>query len=262
MNKQLFDELVEDAPPSTVDVAGIVGRERRRRFGLRLTGIAAGLAAVGVVAGLVVQNPATSPSPPAAVAGGFRLVSDTDASVEQTARRLEQALDEALRATAPDARWRRLFKHTAADGEPPMINGKAAADVAQQVYSGSQGVETGDRRGMLRFLISSPTPCTPGAVVQCEDASSMAEYWANYFTCAANQPVCAVGTLPDGRRTKAVSTGANRHRASVELPDKRVLAVEVSNRFALNKPLDPDGAPLTLDQTEAVARSVAGRILP
>ncbi|HWS38996.1 MAG TPA: hypothetical protein VN408_40425 [Actinoplanes sp.] len=258
MNKQLFDELVEDAPPSTVDVGGIIRREKRRRFGLRL----AGIVAIGVVAGLVVQNPATSP--PAAEAGGFRLVSDTDASVKETARQLEQALDDALRTTEPAARWQRLFRHTAADGEPPMITGKTAADVAQQLYGGSQGVENGDRRGMLRFLISSPTPCAPGAVVQCDGekvAASMAEYWENYFTCPANRPVCAVETLPDGRRMKTESAGRNRHTASVELPDKRVLSVMVSNRFAANKPLDPDGAPLTLEQTAAVARSVAGRIL-
>lgn len=114
MNKQLFDELVGEPPPSSVDVDRIVAGKRRNATRRRLSAVAAATVAAGAVAvigfgplpdngtgarainqtGAKVSVTPSEVPPPKGVGGGKR-----------TAESQVAAVDAAVLHAAPGARW-------------------------------------------------------------------------------------------------------------------------------------------------------------
>ncbi|SCE65282.1 hypothetical protein [Micromonospora tulbaghiae] len=96
--RQIFDEAIGDAPPTAVDVDGLVareGRRRRRRVGAYASATAVLALALGV--GVVVQPGASggpAPTRPAA-----------SATARSEPERLQAAFQAAFNREAPDLRW-------------------------------------------------------------------------------------------------------------------------------------------------------------
>jgi hypothetical protein len=96
--QQLFDELIDDPPASTVDVNAIVARERRARRQRRLAGIGTAVAAVAVLGLLVGTDVITRKVPGPFEAGAPGPVKEDPAYTEY---RLTNALRSAMAREAP-----------------------------------------------------------------------------------------------------------------------------------------------------------------
>src|SRR5258705_10764271 len=101
MSTQLFDQVVGELPPSTVDVAGIVTREKGRSAVRRVTGLATVAVTLSVITALgLSMTGGTGVSSLPSVAGGasapdstapdtrFVLVANSEESAAATAKRL------------------------------------------------------------------------------------------------------------------------------------------------------------------------------
>lgn len=261
MSKQLFDELLGELPPSTVDVAAIVRREKRRHTALRVTSVATALVALSVTAavGLTMAGGTGTSSPPQA--GGettpsvtvdtrFALVADSEESIEATARRLSERLEAALKKEAPDLKW--IFEpnipgEKGPDGQPMELGYKEGKGVkkAQEMFAGTSGFRVGERKGSMHFAILN----SEGATVQCPPTI----------------PTCVDGTAPNGAKTSMLTfdygDGVIEHSARVELADGRILTLSQTNDFGVDGAgAAQPGTPLTGEQTLAVATDVASQI--
>ncbi|MEU7795794.1 hypothetical protein [Micromonospora tulbaghiae] len=96
--RQIFDEAIGDAPPTAVDVDGLVareGRRRRRRLGAYASATAVLALALGV--GVVVQ--------PGASGGPAPAYSAASATARSEPERLRTAILAAFHREVPDLRW-------------------------------------------------------------------------------------------------------------------------------------------------------------
>jgi len=271
MGTQLFDEVVGELPTSTVDVDGIVRREKRRGATRRVAGLATAVVALSVTTalGLTMTGGTGASSPPSAAGGAsggatsaapdtrFALVADSKESAAATAKRLSYALDAAFRKEAPGAKW--IFE-PGVPGEtgpssPPKLSYKTLQKPRSvDIFAGDSGVLNKGNKGSL-FLQTSPT------VIKDEKG----EVHRYSMECSPKAPKCVEGTAPNGAKTR-LSTfdygdGIFSYNADVILPDERVLAIQSSNDFG------PDGSPaaqrampLTGDQVLAIAIDVASQI--
>ncbi|WP_431873973.1 hypothetical protein [Micromonospora marina] len=97
--RQIFDEAIGDAPPTTVDVDALVAREgRRRRRRLGAYGSATAVLALALGVGVVVQPGASGGPAPAHSAA-------PSATARSEPERLQAAILTAFNREAPDLRW-------------------------------------------------------------------------------------------------------------------------------------------------------------
>jgi hypothetical protein len=283
MTQQLFEDLTADAPASTIDVPGIVRRERRRRVGLRAGGSAVAVLAVASTVAILSPGraPAPAPSavavrPPAASAAatpatGFRLVADNRAATVATAKTLRAALDAAVHQVAPGATWLKQSAITppTPDGQPPRIVGDDQKNPTDQMFSGATGITVGGRRGTLALGIISIDPCTGGKLAKCPPAGqTMTE---GLFACQPAAPKCTASTGPDGRRRRVQTSvslyGFASQETNVELADGRTLMLTVDNQFIVPGSGDQDhvaqrATPLSPAQVTAIATRIGDQIRP
>ncbi|MEV7626017.1 hypothetical protein [Actinoplanes sp. NPDC089786] len=279
MNQQLFDELTADAPPSTVDVPGIIRRERRRRGLLRVGAPAA--AALTVLSAIAVLAPGDPPPAPSVVAqpsstttpgpAGFRLVAHDRASAAATAETLRAALDDAVRRTAPGATWltQGLTKEATPDGRPPRIFGDDQRRPSSQMFTGTTGIALDGRRGTLSLEVISTDPCTGGSLAKCPPTGT--DPLTGLFACGPAAKTCTTGTGEDGRRRRVQTMeslgGFLSQETNVELADGRVLMVAVTNQFikpgsgVTNDYVAQPATPLSPAAVTGIATTIGDRIL-
>lgn len=241
----------------TIDVDGIIRRERRLRVTRRAAGLLGGLMALtGVVAGGITLGGAPVPHPTVQSAGpassvpqgGFRLVADTQEEAAATAKRLSMALDEVLHKTAPDARW--IYANSYAteiepgpDGQPPTIRfsdhpkGKRSGP---SIFEGGQGVEWRGRKASLKLSIMIDSGQKTGKFVQ--------ERTEDPWICREARG-CGYESDPTPIRVRQVS---------LKVAGGRVLTIQLGNNR--HSALDP--APLTSEQLLAIATEISAKILP
>jgi hypothetical protein len=152
MTQQMFDDLVGQPPPSTIDVDAIVRNQTRRRRLRQAPMVMAAVAvvAVGVVfAGLgtigtaatskgdvVRQEPAGGPK--------IRLVVDTAEGRAKSAEELTKAYDEAVKKAVPGAEWE--------GGKPPRVTDEEAAPPTKFMFGA--GLIVNGKPGALVIQIS------------------------------------------------------------------------------------------------------------
>jgi len=269
MGTHLFDQMIGDLPRSTVDVAGIVRREKRRGAVRRVTALTTGAVALSVATalGLSMTGGTGASSPPSATGASagatapdapFALVALTEESAAASAKKLSKALDAALRGTAPGARWIAepgVEGRDTPDGEPPVLSYHVGKDErkAHELFNGGTGVLNQGRKGSLHLGV--------------EPAEGLGEDGVrrhNELTCPPSGRHCEVERAPSG--TKLVfqtwtSGDVRTDSYEVGLPDGRILRLLISNSFgAGGGPAPQKDTPLTRAQLKAIAIGVAGRI--
>lgn len=291
MTKQLFEDVVGTPPPSTVDVPGLIGREKRRRATRRgavtVTALAIAAAGVGLIdlprgpadpAGPALQVGAAGPAQPA-----IRLAAEDRASAEATATALRAVLDRAVHDAVPGARWlsQNTYGNPAPDGQPPRLVGDDRAPKADQMFFGGSGVAVGADRGLLTLQVISTRPCVDPVNPKCALERDQPEREQRLrerllLTCVAAVPDCTLGTGPRGERmlmqtvssrragVPATSSATVSHEVRVRLADGRVLSLTVSNTFAAaagRASVRQPAPPLTRRQLTGIAGAVSGHIV-
>jgi hypothetical protein len=273
MGTQLFDQVIGEAPPSTVDVVGIVRRENRRGAVRRVVSVATAAVSLSVFTaiGLGLTGGTGASSPPS-VAGRdatsasaapdvrFALVAQNQESASASAKRLSAALDAAFRKEAPGAAW--IFSperpgQTGPDGVPPKLSYRVVGEakgVPEELFHGDSGVLNDGRKGSLHLGVNA----TDGAG---ENGTTV----GRALKCPRSGPgKCTSGKAPSGARTIFLaSTYGDVHvdTCVVGLPDGRSLSITHSNNFAADGSGPPqNGMPLTEAQVKAIAFDVAAHI--
>ncbi|MFC6020820.1 hypothetical protein ACFP2T_32205 [Plantactinospora solaniradicis] len=287
MNQQLFDQVVGTPPPSTVDVVAIVRREKRRSAVRRIGTTMAAVLGLAASAGILVtaqDGPAGVAPPPVAVDNRFQLVASDRESAQLTAKRLAEALDEALRSAAPGARWIRsnIFEDAAPDGQPPHLFTDNTLKQHEQMFSGGTGVLADGRKGMLELHIVRFGPVTGK---RCDDPKCVAERALpaedenkkrDLLLSCRDETTCTERTGPNGERM-TIRTDfiklkrfpgpwkAANYQVFVELVDGRVLNLVSTNEYGMGEhesTLQQQYPPLTAAQLTEMAIEVAGRVKP
>jgi len=274
MSTQLFEEVVGALPPSTVDVAGIVRREKRRSMFRNITGAATAAVALSVAVAVGLNGTGGAKSPPVATGSApatgspataspapdtrFRLVADSTESAADTAKRLSKALDASVRKEVPGSEW--IFEPDYVgepkrpDGQLPDLDAKVRKgrpDQSGEMFAGVSGVQNDGRKGSFHLIVAI-------------------DETADFSKCGPDSgSTCTEGTTPSGAWTRRIAmvdknggkTPFVMYVASVGLPDGRVLMLEISNDFGLDgAPAAQPEAPWTGDQLLAIATDLAGQI--
>jgi hypothetical protein len=273
MGTHLFDEVIGDVPPSTVDVAGIVRRERRRGALRRVAGVATATVSLSVVTaiGLGLTGGTGASSPPSATGDGsaavpgaqdvrFALVALNQETASASAKRLSAALDAAFRKEAPTAKW--IFNperpgQTGPDGVPPALAYRvvgAAKGVPEELFHGDSGVLNNGRKGNLHLGVNATGG--PG-----EDGTMA----GRTLTCpSSGQRKCTAGKAPSGTRMIFLTSNSGGVRVEtciVGLPDQRSLSITHTNNYGADGSGPAQtGTPLTEAQVKAIAFDVAAKI--
>lgn len=286
MNQQLFDEVVGAPPPSTVDVAAIVKRERRRGAVLRVGTTMAAVLVLAVSAGVTVSiaaRPGGTAQPPSTTDTGFQLLADDRESAQATAQRLREALDHALKRAAPGAQWvsSNRYENPAPDGQPPNLFAADAPKEAQQMFNGGTGVAAEGRKGTLALDIVNFGPGAPcdTADPKCGAENALPSHEDNkrhMFLSCRGATGCTERIGPNGEQMVVATDSTKLQQFSgpwsftsydvrVELPDARTLSLTVTNEFGVGNQessLQQQDPPLTVDQVTAIALDVASKIKP
>jgi hypothetical protein len=291
MTQQLFDDLTADPPPSTVDVPGILRREKRRRTLLRTSVPAAAvLAAVSATAIFgagggpaptpsAATGPGNAESVAAAPAPGFRLAANDQAAVSATAKSLRAALNAAVRQVAPGATWlaQGLTKDVTPDGQPPRIFGDDVKHPTNQMFTGTTGLSLGGKRGTLSLNVIAVDPCTDGALAKCSadqgsPETQRQETERGLYACQPAAQKCVTSKGSHGRRERVQTSvslgGFVSQETTIELADGRALMLTVDNQFippgssSNRDDVAQNTTPLSPAQVTAAATAIAGQILP
>jgi hypothetical protein len=246
MSKDLFDAVIGETPPSTVDVAAIVRRRRRviasRRAGTVATSVLVG--GVLVAAGLTVLGGVNPPAPaqgnPVTIAPGA-----TSPSAEQ---QLGDALAQAVATLVPDARW-------LPGGRPPVVTVPTdAPDIQNGVLYGADGDLA--RAGYSGIVLVGVA--TSGQELTCNQGVA--------YTCVVGLSSDGATMVTRSYKPSALPNGmtgpipVTSREVDIALPSGRTLYVDAF------RPKDPTvAAPdtvLTESELVAVADDIARRITP
>jgi hypothetical protein len=264
VNQDILDQLLGAAPPSTVDIDGVVRRTRRRR---RIRHLAAGgstavavATAVMVGAGLLPgPGPAPAPAPPAAVASpslspspsAFRLQSGTPAGQQRILDRLRTVLEQAATEHAPDVRWIYMpdvpGEKRTPDGHPVMF----ALD--DSTFRARSGVTADGRKGGF-YLSLRDLGCESGQ--SCEPL----------YECAPPIADCQTTRTASGLRliryVDKPGQGHHFYGVDVELADrKHAVHLSAVNYFGGDGSAPSAPAPVfTRAQLDAIATDIAEKI--
>lgn len=261
MNQQMLDELIGAAPPSTVNVEGVVRRSRRRRLIRRL--VAGGSTATAVVVAIVVgagllpgeqpeqktvpqvAAPTVSPSPSA-----FALEAGTEGGRQRILDRLQLVLEQSTTEHAPNIRWIYMpdepGEKPTPDGHPVMF----ALD--DDTFRARSGVTADGRKGGF-FLSLRPTGCGSGS---CEP----------FYECAPPIADCQATRTGSGLRLVRYVDEPGRdwrfYGVDVELPDrKHAVHLSAVNYFGGDGSEPSAPTPVfTRAQLEAIATDIAETI--
>lgn len=247
MTQQMFDDLIGQPPPSTVDVDAIVrDRTRRRRIrqapvvmaAVAVVAVAATVAGFGSLGSLgagsntkgdvvvVGQEPA----------GGtkIRLVVDTAEGKAKSAEELTKAYDEAVKKAVPGAEWQ--------DGKPPRVTDEEAMPPIEFMFGATLVV--GGKPGAL--------------VIQIENSGDGPDDVATFaLNCDNPDGNCKVTEGPNGeklvvRRWEFWDAGRKARdvytNVTVGLGENRTLSLESHQDL------------LTEAQVSAIVSDLAGRI--
>ncbi|SHN20646.1 hypothetical protein [Cryptosporangium aurantiacum] len=223
MTQQMFDDLIGEPPPSTVDVDRIVRRVRRVRMMQRsaLAFIVVALVATGAS---YFQTGTQSAAPPVAADTRFRLVVDTEKAAEASGARLSEAYDEALQKAAPGFRWR--------EGHPPVISDREAKDL----FTVTGSIDYQGRSGLLLLRVEGPYdpgPCK-ASPAQCAEVRDAVENDAVRSLTCTKDGDCVSRKGPQGQamtvRHWRFSAEADYTEVRIALPEKRVLILEAHNQ--------------------------------
>jgi hypothetical protein len=167
MTQQLFERIIGEPPPSTVDVEQIIRRERRGRRRRWLGGAGAGLAAAAVTLSIGAVGaartggpPPSGAQPPATVPAPSSV--DPGRDVRDSSERLSRAMREAVRRVAPAAELagapgraplfvKGLRLETRTNVPSPRVGGMLPKG---DVFVGGADVWVGDRHGHLNIEVS------------------------------------------------------------------------------------------------------------
>jgi hypothetical protein len=272
VNQETLDQLIGVAPPSTVDVPGVIRRTRRRRRVRRA--LAGGSTATAVVAAIAVgaalingpgrppevvpppvaasvpATPSPSVSPPPA---GFVLDTATRAGQERALDWLRTALEEATVKHAPGTKW---IYMPDAPGEPRAPDGRPILlyTVADDTLRGRSGVTRDGRKGGF-YLRLRPIDCAAGEPCQ------------PLYECGHGVSDCQTGTTPSGLTiVRYVDRPGGKwlfYDVDVELPGGRyALNLSAVNYFG------GDGSPavapapvFTRAQLASIATTIAEQVI-
>ncbi|WP_203932399.1 hypothetical protein [Virgisporangium ochraceum] len=251
---QLFDEVIGTPPPTAIDSRTLVRRDRRMRATLwstlGATATAAGLAAVVLTTG---AGPAGTPpvgAPPTGTSSTadnrLQLRSATREEAQITAGRLEAALDAAVRAAVPSARW-----------DPQGFDLEVFDEASLLGWTGSAAVANGGVAGSVHVLLHGyptslnldPLTCATLAAVPGRKADG------HRGENPASATPCVDARTASGRPvvTYTVDTAiVERVEVRIGLADNRVLTVTSGG--------DEKTPALTLDQLVRIAQEATDRI--
>ena len=297
MSKQLFDEVIGDVPPSTVDVAAIVAAERRTRVIWRsaitttaVVGLVAGLA-TGMVTGgprspyeqagppgwavpSSTGEPTSDPtSPPPPPLNGIRLVVGDGPGGAETARRLTEVLREAMAAHVPGLVW-------IPDGRAATLTYRPDS-VAAAWFTSTAFLSAGGRRGGFNLSIYGGA-CTLKDSEKLPDCAGdnrqrTLEGMKMFALCRAGEDCTATTTAAGAkawikRHTNETPLGALvSYLLYVEVPGDRMMEFYVGNYYPPQTdpagPVMPDGAlqpepVMTEEQLLAVGGQLVAQIIP
>lgn len=266
MSRTLFDEVIGDVPPSTVNVKRIVTQQRRARAARRTFGVAAGSVALAVAltVGLGLarspqpQDHATTAPSPSPTTHTLRF--EASGAWETKWNWLSTELDQAMRRAAPDARW--ILQPAAganlgADGDPPRFSG------ATNGLNTTWGLARGDLKGTL--MVSFLEPLCMGA------NNKPYNCWAD-LPCP-KETHCKRGTTPSGLRYvtgEHEGERAAQNTVLVALGNGLAMHISVDSGFMVKR--DPKNGndeyayavrpPLSLSEVVSIASDVSATIAP
>jgi hypothetical protein len=268
VNQETLDRLIGAAPPSTLDVGGVIRRTRRRRRIRRaLAGCSTATAVVAAIAvgAALVDGPQRPPEvvPPPVAASvpatlvpsptptGFALDTSARAGQERALDWLRTALEE---ATAEHARGTRWIYMPDVPGEPRTPDGRPILlyTVADDTFRGRSGVTGGGRKGGF-FLTLRPTTCEVGRSCQ------------PMHQCVDGGSSCVTSRTPAGHRLVSyVEKPSRKHvfySVDVEVVGSRALHLEAVNYFGGDGSGSVASAPVfTRAQLAAIATTIADQI--
>jgi hypothetical protein len=270
VNQETLDQLIGVAPPSTVDVHGVIRRTRRRRRVRRaLAGCSTATAVVAVIAvgAALVNGPRRPPEVPPPVAAsvsvaptpnpsptptGFALDTSTRAGQEQALSWLRTALEEATAEHAPGTKW---IYMPDVPGEPRTPDGRPILlyTVDDDTFRGRSGITRDGRKGGF-YLTLRPGGCVVGKGCQ------------PLYECERGVADCQESLTPSGLKiVRSVDRPGGKlvlYEIHIELPGGLyALRLTAVNYFG------GDGSPavatapvFTQAQLTAIATEIAGQV--
>ncbi|GAA1391089.1 hypothetical protein [Catellatospora chokoriensis] len=250
MTQQLFQEVIGEKPPSTIDVKQVVRRERRRARLRRLVGAAGVVTLASItVAGLSLQPPAGQDGPPVArpapttsAEAGFRLVYNTEESARTTAERLTAELLAAVQRSAPQATWLT---------GPAVRYTEKSPDDEGILFRGGGNMSLDGRRSALGIWVMPAGRTMPA----CVDFATTCQK-----VTAANGVRMVLGTWRDGGPVAA-------YTMEITLADGRQFYVQHTTKLGSAKSGAAAKAPvssavaLSRDQVVAIAAEIAAKVI-
>jgi hypothetical protein len=260
-----LDEMIGTPPPSTVDVAALVRREKRgqavRRAGYGMSAVVAAAVTAGVLVSGGAPGSGTHAGPPAgqpAVDTRFQLQASSKESAQASGKRLSQALDRALKKAVPGVEYVSFKRNLSnpVDGLP-FIDGFTGGRGPGYWFAGDVNVAVDKHQGVLNLMaFSLPRPGDP---VKRDRAGNVSP---SVRVACDGEAGCTEGTGARGEKVIMVVTrkGDYQNReVRVAIPGDRLLSVSVSNLDG-NDEGNAGSPPLTIAQLRAITAEVAGQI--
>jgi hypothetical protein len=262
MTQQLFDEVIGEKPPSTVDVGLIVRKEKRAAATRRFAGITAGVMAFAAVAtvGVSLRQPSWQADPRRAQPGiaatsegvKFQLVYSTAESADATAKRLTDELVAAVRQAAPSATWLTPANVRYTEKEP---------DLDGTLFYGGGNVQFDGREGSLSMQV---LPEGRKMLEVLPDGRKM-PVCADFATTCESLVVDGVKMVFASRRATDGTTFA--YSSEITLADGRQFYLQHMTMLMPAKPggqIQPPAQKdiaLTRDQVIAISAQIASKVI-
>ena len=216
MNPQIFNDLIDESPPSTVDIDAIFARERRSGHRRRWAGAGTiGLLVVALAAGTVVYAGRSRPgtSPPEQIGQAAPPPSTPTLWPPEVVARLEQEMREVVPRVVPGAQMSNItrWEPWGPTDRPDRGTGKPDGTIDGETYGIAATVTIGGHSSVVRLRVTRNLPeyerlnCdVPTAEGFCDpDASHGEGPWVTYTVRA--DKLSTFSALADHRRGVAVA---------------------------------------------------------